>query len=98
MLVSPVSKLHLNTHKPPLHLILLLGQSALTGIIREFGKVTYTLLNSKWMTSKDLLYSTWKSAQCYVTSWMGEGLGRKWIHIYVWLSLFTVHLKLPQHC
>ena len=24
------------------------------GIAREFGKVTYTLLYSKWITSKDL--------------------------------------------
>ena len=22
----------------------------------------------------------------------------EWIHVYVWLSLFTVHLKLSQHC
>ena len=22
----------------------------------------------------------------------------KWIHIYVWLSSFAVHLKLSQHC
>ena len=22
----------------------------------------------------------------------------KWIHVYVWLSSFAAHLKLPQHC
>ena len=33
------------------------------GIVREFGMVMYTLLYLKWMTSKDLLYSTWNPAQ-----------------------------------
>ena len=28
------------------------------GIVREFGKIMYTLLYSKWITNKDLLYST----------------------------------------
>ena len=36
----------------------------------------YTLLYLKWMTNKDLLYSTWNSAQCYVVAWMGGGLGK----------------------
>ena len=36
------------------------------GIGREFGMDMYTLLCLKWITSKDLLYSTWNSAQCYV--------------------------------
>ena len=31
-------------------------------IVREFGKVMYTLLYSKRITDKDLLYSTWNSA------------------------------------
>jgi len=34
------------------------------GIIREFGKVTYTLQYSKWITTKDLLYSTRISTLC----------------------------------
>ena len=28
----------------------------------------------------------------------GGGFEREWIHVYVWLSPFTVHLKLLQHC
>ena len=28
--------------------------------------------------------------------WEGN-LGREWIHVYVWLSPFTLHLKLSQH-
>ena len=28
------------------------------GIVREFGKAMYTLLYSKWIAKKDLLYST----------------------------------------
>ena len=44
------------------------------------------------------LYSTWNSAQCYVAVWTGGKLGGEWIHVYVWLSSFTVHLKPSQHC
>ena len=59
----------------------------------------YTLLYLKWITNKDLLYSTWNSAQCYVPAWMGGGVGgRTDTCMYVWLSPFTVHLKLSQHC
>ena len=45
------------------------------GIVKHFGKVMYTLLYLKWITNKDLLYSTWKFAQCYVPAWTGGGLG-----------------------
>ena len=46
------------------------------GIVRDSGKVMYTLLYLKCITNKDLLYSTWNSTQCYVPAWMGGGLGR----------------------
>ena len=65
---------------------------------REFQKVMYRLLYSKWVTNKNLLYSTWKSTQCYVPAWIGRGYAGEWIHIYVWLSPFAIHLKLSQHC
>ena len=38
------------------------------GIVREFGIDLYTLLYLKWITNKDLLYSTENSAQYYVTT------------------------------
>ena len=66
------------------------------GIVREFGKVIYTLLYSKWITNKDLVYTT-GSSQCYVAAWMGREFGGEWIHVYVWLSAPTVYLKLSQH-
>ena len=72
----------------------LLGEEA----VRELGMDMYTLLYLKWVNNRDLLYSTWNSAQCYVASWMGEEFGGEWIHVYVWLSPFAVHLKLSQHC
>ena len=28
----------------------------------------------------------------------GRKFGGEWIHVYVWLSPFAVHLKLSQHC
>ena len=45
----------------------------------------------KWITNRDLLYSTW-SAQGDMATWMGGEFGGKWIHVYVWLSPFTDHL------
>ena len=58
------------------------------GIVRVFGMDMYTLLYLKWITNRDLLYSTGNSAQCCVAAWMGEEFGGEWIHVYVWLSPF----------
>ena len=58
----------------------------------------YVLLYLKWITNKDLLYSTGYSAQCYVAAWVGGEFGGEWIHVYVWLSLFAVRPKLSQCC
>ena len=53
------------------------------GIVREFGMDRYTLLYLKWITNKDLLYSTGNSARCYVAAWMGGEFGGEWIHVYI---------------
>ena len=53
----------------------LLGKGEGEVIVREFGMDMYTLPYLKWIINKDLLYSTWNSAQCYVTAWMGEEFG-----------------------
>ena len=58
----------------------------------------HTLLYLTWITSKDLLYSTWNSVQCYVAAGMGGKFGGDWIHVYIWLSPSAVQLKLSQHC
>ena len=68
------------------------------GIIREPGMDRYTLLYLKQITNKDLLYSTWNSAQCYVAAWMGGEFGGEWIHVYAWPSPWVAHQKLSQHC
>ena len=68
------------------------------GIVREFRMDVYTLLYLKWITNKDLLYSTGNSAQCYVAAWMGEEFGCERRHVHVWPSPVAVHLKLSQHC
>ena len=36
------------------------------GVVKDFGKLIYTLLYLKWITNKIPLHSTWNSAQCYV--------------------------------
>ena len=67
-------------------------------IVREFGMDRHTWLYLKWITNKDLLYSTGKSPQCYVAAWMEGKFGGEWKHVYVWLSPAAVHLKLSKHC
>ena len=52
-------------------------------VVRKFGMDVYTLLYLKWITNKDLLYSTGNSAQCYVAAWMGGEFWGEWIHVYV---------------
>ena len=37
----------------------------------------------KWITDKDLLYSTRNSTQCYVAAWMGGEFTEEWMHAYV---------------
>ena len=68
------------------------------GLYRDLGMDVYTVLYLKWITNKDLLYSTWNSAQCYAAAWMGGEFGGEWRHVYIWLGHSTVHLKLSQHC
>ena len=53
------------------------------GIDREFGIEMYTLLYIKWITNKDLSYSTENSAQCDVAAWMGGGFEGEWMHVYI---------------
>ena len=56
------------------------------GIVRDFGNIMNTLLYLNWITSKDLLYSTWNSAQCCVAAWVGGEFGGEETHVYVWPS------------
>ena len=42
--------------------------------------------------------SAWNSAQGRVAAWMEGEFGGEWLHVYVWLSFFLVHLKLLQRC
>ena len=37
----------------------------------------------------------WKE-DCH-TAWMAREFEGEWIHVHVWLSPFSVHLKLSQH-
>ena len=47
----------------------------------------------KRIPNRDLLYRTGNSAHCDVAAWMGGEFGGEWIPVYVWLSLFAVHVK-----
>ena len=66
--------------------------------VREFGMDMCTGLYLRWITNKDLLCNTQNPAQCYVAAWMGGEFRGEWIHVYVWLSPLTAHLKPSQHC
>ena len=64
----------------------------LTDLELDLGRM---LLHLKWITNEDILSSTGNSDQCYVAGWMGGEFVEEW---YKWLSSFTVHMKLSQHC
>ena len=51
------------------------GYPSVRGVNQESEIKIYTPLYLKWITNKDLLYSTGNSAQYYVAAWMGEGFG-----------------------
>ena len=59
-------------------------------IVKDFGNVMYTPLYLKWIANKDLLYSTWNSAQCSVPSWMEVGFGGELVHMAEMLCPETV--------
>ena len=42
-------------------------------------------INSSHITNKDVMYSSWNSAQCYVATWVGGEFGGEWIHVHIWL-------------
>ena len=67
------------------------------GVVRESGMDMDTLLYFKWITSKDLLFSTGDSAQCYVAARTGGEFGGEWVRLCTAESL-AVHLKLSQRC
>ena len=52
----------------------------------------------KWISNKDLLYSTGNSTQYSVVAYMGKESRKEWMCIYIWVIHFAVHLKLTQHC
>ena len=43
--------------------------------LKKFEIDMYTPLYSKWITNKNLLYSTGNSAQSYMIAWMEGGFG-----------------------
>ena len=57
--------------------------------LQVLGMDMYTLLYFKWITNKDLLYSTGNSAQCYIAAQMGGVGGRvdTCICMYGWIPL-----------
>ena len=67
-------------------------------LVMEFGLDMYTLLYLKWITNKGLLCSTGNPDQYYVSAWMGGEFRGEWIHVYIWLGPFAVHLKISQLC
>ena len=70
------------------------GRRGKGGIVREFENNMYTLLYLKWITNKDLLYSTGNSAQCYVATWVGGEFEQEWIYM---AESPALHLK-SSHC
>ena len=53
------------------------------GINWEIGIDIYTLLYIKYITNKDLLYSTGNSTQYFVMAYMRKESKKEWIYVYV---------------
>ena len=67
-----------------------MGETQGEGIVGEFEMDMYILLYLKWITNKDLLYSTGNSAQCHVAAWMrGE---------YRWEGSVAQQLRIRLQC
>ena len=52
----------------------------------------YTLLYLKWITKKDLPYSTGHSAQRHMAAWMGGEVGRRmnmYMYMYIYICICT---------
>ena len=57
----------------------------------------YTLLYIKYITNKNLLYSTGNSTQYSIMTYMGKEPKKEWMHVYVLLIYFAIQQKLTQH-
>ena len=58
------------------------------GQLGTFELDMYTLLYLKWVTNKDLWYSMWNSAQCYVAAWMGGENGYMYMYVYTYTYIY----------
>ena len=67
-------------------------------IVRAFGMNMHTLLHFKWITNKDLLYSMWNSAQCYVAAMIGEESGGRMDTCICMTECLCCSPKMSQHC
>ena len=72
------------------------GERCREGIVKEFGMDVYTLLYLKWIA--DRAYHIAQGPLLNVMWQPGGEFGGEWIHVYVWLSPFAVHLRLSQRC
>ena len=64
-------------------------------MVTEFGMGMYTWLYLKWITNKNLLYSTGNSGQCYVATWMGGEFGG----VGVWGRMDScIYMTESLHC
>ena len=68
------------------------------GIVREFEMDMYILPYLKWITNNDFLYARGTLLHVMWQPGWEESVRGEWIHVYVELSPFTVHLKPSQHC
>ena len=57
-----------------------MGKGCEEGIVRECGMDIYTLLYLKWISDKNILYSTGNSAQYSIIIYMGKEFEKELIH------------------
>ena len=67
------------------------------GIVTEIVINMYTLLYLKYKPTRSYCVAQGMLLSV-IGSLDGRGVWGEWIHVYVWLIHFAVHLKLSQHC
>ena len=66
----------------------------------ELGVWDYHIYTTiyKWITNKDLLYSTGSYIQYFIITYMGKESEKEYTHAQVKWNHFALHFKLTQHC
>ena len=74
------------------------GEECGEGRVREFGMDVYHCCTENGYPRRTRCVEHMEITQCYEAAGMEREFWGEWIHVYVSLNPFAVHLKPSQHC